>query len=297
MDSIDFTRGLILVEPYGTYVRKRQKNIIVKSKKINSIINTNLLLIENKEALGIIQLGEPKEISLDKFSKLKTKHMIPESDREKWWSKYKILYSYPITKSKFFKIPILLNYHAGPQITILPANIYFKRIFIGMSGYYYKWMYPKSVKNILDYYSQYLNSVEINSTYYHNMAISSAKNYQKYDLSYVIKVTQKITHHKKLVDVKKIWDDFYYSVDLIHDKIICFLFQFSAKFQYTSLTYASLKKLSKILHKTHRYAFEFRHQSWFDNQKINKLFTKWVISVKRIHFNIKFINIRLIFIF
>ena len=278
----DIHRGLILVEPYGTYIRKHQKSVIVKSRKVKSIVDENLLLIENKQGLGIIRLGEPEKISLNKFSKMRSKHHITEDDRVKWWPKYRSLYSYPIIKSKFFKIPILLDYPTGPQITVLPNNITFKQIFIGMSGYYYRQMYPKSVKNILDYYGQYLNSVEINSTFYHYPPKSSVVNLQKYDLTYVIKVNQKITHHKKLVGVKTLWDQFYHSLELIHDKIMCFLFQFNKNFHFTPETYKSIKNLAPILKKKkHRYAFEFRHASWFNNDKINKLFSKnnWMLVI------------------
>ena len=285
---LDIRRGLILVEPYGNHIKKHKKNIIIKSKIVKTIVNVNLLLIENKLGLGVIRLGEPDKINLKKFSTLRSKHLISETDRKKWWNKYKMLYMYPITKSKFFKIPILLDYPTGPQITVLPNNINFKKVFIGTAGYYYKWMYPKSVKNMLEYYSQNLNSVEINSTFYRFPTNSTIVNLQKYDLTYSIKVNQKITHHKKLANVKKLWNQFYYSLEPVHNKIKCFLFQFSAKFYFTPETYILMKKLSTILNKAHRYAFEFRNLSWYDNDKLNKLFKKnnWMITIV----NVKNIN-------
>ena len=77
---LNYYRGLIIVDPYGTYIRNRQKNMIVKSKIIKSIIEEDLLLIENKKGLGIrlgiIRLGVPKKINLKEFSKLKKYHKI-----------------------------------------------------------------------------------------------------------------------------------------------------------------------------------------------------------------------------
>lgn len=72
---LNYYRGLIIVDPYGTYIRNRQKNMIVKSKIIKSIIEEDLLLIENKKGLGI-RLGVPKKINLKEFSKLKKYHKI-----------------------------------------------------------------------------------------------------------------------------------------------------------------------------------------------------------------------------
>jgi uncharacterized protein YecE (DUF72 family) len=285
MDLLNYYRGLIIVEPYGTYIKKKLKTIIVKSKHINSITNEKLLLIENKEGLGIIELATPIKINLKEFSKLRKYHKITEDEREKWWPKYKYLYSYKIIKSKFFKIPLLLDYPLGPQITVIPDNITIKKILIGMSGYYYRNMYPKGTKNILNYYSQKLNSVEINSTFYNFPPQSSIDNLKKYNLIYSIKVNKYITHNKKLKDIDQYWNNFYNTFEPIYDKIFCFLFQFSPKFYFNDENYQRLKKLSKILNKNHYYAFEFRDLSWFENEKINNFFTKnkWIIVIVNVN--------------
>lgn len=104
-------RGLILVEPHGTLIRHRTKKLIIKSKKLNSIVDKPLLLIENKIGLGIIYIDLPKEISIAQFNKLSKYHQITTAEKEKWWQKYKILYAYPISdvlklKSKFNKLNV-----------------------------------------------------------------------------------------------------------------------------------------------------------------------------------------------
>lgn len=278
-----FYRGLIIVEPYGTYIKNRTKNMIVKSRKISTIVGTDLLLIENKLGLGVIQLDGPIQISLPQFKKWYKYHQIIEEDREKWWGRYNHLYAYPIIKSRFFKQPLMLNYSTGPQITVTPNRIHLKKIWIGMAGYYYRYMYPKSVKNILEYYTERLNSVEINSTFYNFPPKSSINNLIKYNLVYSIKVNRHITHTNELLNVKKSWNDFYHSLELLHDQIGCFLFQFSKNFYYNSQNYQRLKALSTILNKHHRYAFEFRHKSWFNNPKINKLLKKNNWSLVIVH--------------
>lgn len=280
MYVLKFYRGIIIVKPYGTYIRNKIKKLIIKSKKIESIVNKNLLLIENKIALGLIKLGIPKKINLAEFDKLKNYHKITKDDRIKWWPNYVDLYSYPIIKTKFFKIPLMINYPTGPQITICPKNIWVKKILIGMSGYHYKYMYPKNTSNLLDYYfnNSKLNSVEINYTFYKQPNKNFIDNLNNYNLIYTIKVNRYITHIKKLKNVKDSWEIFYNSLQTIHNKIFCFLFQFNAQFLFNEKNLDKLQKLSLYLNKNHKYAFEFRNIGWFNNNSVINLFkeNQWI---------------------
>lgn len=286
--TLDFYRGLIIIYPYGTFIQNKTKKIIVKSKYITSIIQQKLLLIEDKIALGLIVLDEPKEIDLNQFAKLRDLHRITEADREKWWSSYKKLYAYRIIQSKFFHKPILLNYPLGPQITVLPKNITLKKIYVGMSGYHYPSMYPSTYQSnckMLDFYTRKLNSVEINSTFYRNPSTSLVKNLSKFNLVYIIKVNQYITHLKKLSNVRHTWNQFYASLKNIHHKIFCFLFQFSSKFIFNNKTLSKFQKLALILNGSHQYAFEFRHIYWYNNETIINLFRKngWTLVIANVN--------------
>ena len=276
-------KGLIIVEPYGTYIRTGEKTTIVKSRKISTIVDKDLLLIENKMAYGIIRLDTPQEINLAKFKKLYPQHVITEEDRQKWWPNYKILYEYKIIEANFFKKPLLINYSTGPQITVNPDNIIVKKIYVGTSGYNYRLMYPPNItsKNMLAYYQQHLNSVEINYTFYHIPTTNFVDNLAKYNLAYTIKVHKYITHSKQLKSVTQDWADFYSSLYSIYNQIACFLFQFSAKFIFNDQTFNRLKKLAKNLNPTHRYVFEFRHGSWFNNDEVIDLFAQhnWTIVI------------------
>jgi len=278
-----FYRGLIIVYPYGTLIAKKEKIIIVKTKNMPSIINKPLLLIENKLGLGEIQLGSPNKINLKQFSDLHSKHKITELDRKKWWPNYKILFSYPITQIKIYRKPILLEYSTGPQITVTPTNIIVKKIFVGMSGYYYKRMYPAHTRNLLNYYSNILNSVEINSTFYRFPSNSLINNLSNYDLVYSIKVNQLITHRKRVIHIDKVWSEFYQAFHPIHHKINCFLFQFSSKFLFSDENFNRIKHLSTLLNPKHTFAFEFRDKNWFDSEKVIKLFLKHRLVIVILH--------------
>lgn len=282
--NLEYERGLIIVYPYGSFIRRREKNMIVKTKRVESIIEKPLLLIEDKLGLGLIVLSQPVKINLKQFRALYKYHLITELDREKWWPSYRQLYAYDIVETKFFRYPILLDYGTGPQITVKPENISFAEIMVGMSGYYYKNMYSAKNKDLLDYYSKNINSVEINSTFYKFPSDSTVKNLGKYDLAYSIKVNQYITHRKKLLDISDYWKKFYTAFEPIYHQIFCFLFQFSAKFYYNRENFNRLRKLSKYLKPRHHYAFEFRDTSWF-NDDVIKLFHRnnWIIVITNVN--------------
>lgn len=283
--GLKFHRGLIIVYPYGTYIKQGQKKVIVKTKVFTQIIGKDLLLIEDKLGLGLIELGYPKKINLRQFKKMYHLHLITEEDREKWWPTYKELYAYPVIKKSIFRIPILLYYTTGPQVTIKPKNVYLKNIMIGMSGYYYKYMYPKKTKNLFDYYSDHFNSLEVNSTFYSLPHRSTITNLKEHNLVYSIKVHKYITHTKQLKNVKVFWKKFYNQFKPIYDKIACFLFQFSPRFYFNKNNLDKLEKLSTFLNKKHNYAFEFRNSGWFDNEKVTKLFKKhkWTLVIINVH--------------
>lgn len=274
---LKFYRGLILVSPHGTLITQHKKHLIIKSKRIDSIANKPLLLIENKLGLGLIQLSLPKKINLKQFINSRRSHLITESERNAWWPLYTTLYAYVITKKQFFRNPILLEYGPGPQITIKSPNIFFQKILIGTSGLP---EFTRSKNKFLSYSAQ-LNSLEINHTFYSMPTTLFSTNLSQYRLLYTIKVPRLITHYKQLKNVKTIWNDMYKALKPIHSQIVCFLFQFSSHFICNEQNVIKLEKLSKILGHKHLFAFEFRDRSWFDNKSVMALFKKfdWILVI------------------
>lgn len=258
---VTYYRGLIITYPYGTYIRSHTKTLIVKSKRLPKLSLKPLLLIENKLGLGIIQLSDPVQITLEEFNKNRKHHLITDSDRLEWWPNYFTLYSYTITSISMFKHPILLDYGPGPQITIKPENIYLKRINIGTAGL-----------TVPNFESYPMNFIEINYTFYKYPSPNFIKHLSQLNLRYVIKVNKYITHSKQLIHVDTVWKDFYDLFTLISHQIVGFLFQFSSNFAFNLKTYTRLKKLK--LSKKHIYAFEFRQSEWYTNPRVTKLFAK-----------------------
>jgi uncharacterized protein YecE (DUF72 family) len=209
-----------------------------------------MLLIQNKLGIGIIILDTPYEITINQFNKLYNKHRINSKDRLDWWPSYKILYAYKILFLQVFTKPFLIDYPPGPQVAVLSHNIIYKKVFAGTSGF-------------LDYTTKNcINSIEINYTFYKFPSITFVNKLKTYDLVYSIKVNRAITHYKQLLNVANLWKNFYNLFEPIHDKIKCFLFQFSPRFLPTQNSIDKIKKFAKILNNKHNYVFEFRHSDW-----------------------------------
>lgn len=255
----NLNKGLILTCPYGQLVNSGEKTLIIKSRKFTKISNKIMLLIENKVGLGFILLNNPEPINLVQFKKLFDQHKIPESDRKAWWSNYKQLFAYQIVSYKKLTKPILLDYKTGPQVTVNLSNIQIKKVYVGTSGF----------DNIKP--AKYdLNSVEINTTFYQFPNKTLVSNLSKLKMIYSIKVSQIITHYKQLKNVSKLWKTFYLDCEPIQDKIKCFLFQFSDRFEPNDKTINKIKKFAKILDfdSGFNYVFEFRNDKWFDKKYI-----------------------------
>lgn len=120
-----YDRAIIIVEPHGTKIMNRTKKMIVKSKKFSSMIGKKLLLIENKLALGYIELDLIGQMNLREFKKMYKFHLISEEERIRWWRNKKVFYAYSVKILKKFRNPKKIEYPIGPQVFIKPENIKF----------------------------------------------------------------------------------------------------------------------------------------------------------------------------
>ena len=149
--------------------------------------------------------------------------------------------------------------------------------FIGTSGYYYPgWIsefYPEGMSSnyFLEYYEQFFNTVEINSTFYHMPRATTIKNLKKKlkeDFVVSVKLNRTITHQKRLKDVKDLLDNFFESVFVLGNNLGVILVQLPP----------SLKKDEKLLlsfiemlPKKVKFAIEFRHKTWLEESVFNIL--------------------------
>jgi uncharacterized protein YecE (DUF72 family) len=148
-----------------------------------------------------------------------------------------------------------------------------KNLFLGTSGFTYKnWsknFYPENIpqKKYLEYYSTQFNSVEINGTFYRTPTPKSVINWKDTvhkDFVFAIKGSRFISHVKRLTMEPDSIDIFFNPLEpLRKDKRHIILWQFPPTFK---LNADRLDSFFDMLLPEFRYAFEFRHDSWFNDE-------------------------------
>ena len=146
------------------------------------------------------------------------------------------------------------------------------RLWTGTSGFSYKeWkgsFYPEKLpaNRMLEYYSRRLDSVEINNTFYR---LPRAEMLEKWastvpdDFTFVLKASRRITHMKRLKDAG---DPLDYLVQTatgaLGDRLGPILFQLPP---YLRVDVGRLRDFLVLIPEGVRAAFEFRHESWFED--------------------------------
>lgn len=152
------------------------------------------------------------------------------------------------------------------------------RMWSGTSGFSYKeWkgsFYPEDLPQtgMLEFYSQKLNSVEINNTFYRLPKSSLLEKWGATvpeDFRFVLKASQRITHRKRL---KEADEPLEYLVETataaLGPQLGPILFQLPPYFRKNV---ERLKSFLEIVPSSIQAAFEFRHESWFEEDTYEAL--------------------------
>lgn len=146
------------------------------------------------------------------------------------------------------------------------------RILVGTSGFAYKeWkgiFYPDALpaKKYLSYYAGHFRTTEINNTFYRMPTAKLCEGWYgevPADFSFTLKLSQRITHFKRLKNVDDEMSFFLASAASLKEKLGPILVQLPPNFKKDLDVLAAF--LEKFAAKG-RLAFEFRHQSWFDDE-------------------------------
>jgi uncharacterized protein YecE (DUF72 family) len=144
--------------------------------------------------------------------------------------------------------------------------------YIGTSGYSYpKWkgkFYPAKLPNteMLGFYSTTFRSVEINNSFYKLPTTANVESWASQvpaDFRFVLKAPQDITHRKRLVDAEKPLAAFLDVAGVLKKGLGPLFFQLPPNLKKNV---SVLTAFLKLLPDHFRVAFEFRHQSWFDDE-------------------------------
>lgn len=145
-------------------------------------------------------------------------------------------------------------------------------VHIGTSGWHYDhWkgpFYPKGLPadDLLAYYADHFQTVEINNTFY---KLPEVKTLTEWRLTvpsgfiFAVKASRYITHRKKLKDPEEPVANFMERIAVLEDKLGPILFQLPPHWNFNS---QRLESFLETLPAQHKYAFEFRDPSWFDDE-------------------------------
>lgn len=124
---------------------------------------------------------------------------------------------------------------------------------------------------MLEYYSSKLNSVEVNSTFYHmpsKTILPKWKASTQDDFKFSLKANRKITHIKKLRDAKPEVSYFLGAAASLETKLGCILVQLPP---YQRCDPELLEGFLAESPTPSQFALEFRHESWFKPEVYNLL--------------------------
>ena len=143
---------------------------------------------------------------------------------------------------------------------------------IGTSGFQYaEWkgkFYPEDLAaaKMLPFYAERLNTTEINYTFHRIPSAKTIDNWNKLTPSnfrFALKAPQKMTHWLKLRECGDTLRYFCDTISALGEKLGPVLFQLPPNFKKDTFVLADFVNcLSSEL----RAAFEFRHESWFDDE-------------------------------
>jgi uncharacterized protein YecE (DUF72 family) len=146
------------------------------------------------------------------------------------------------------------------------------KLYVGTSGYSYKeWkgpFYPEDLpdREMLRYYGERFRSVEINNTFYRLPKASVLEGWAAEvpeGFRFVLKASQRITHKQRLKDAGDLVDYLFKAAGSLKERLGPTLFQLPP---FLRKDVPRLRDFLLMLSGRGAAAFEFRHQSWFDDE-------------------------------
>jgi len=163
-------------------------------------------------------------------------------------------------------------------------------VYIGTSGWHYQhWkgpFYPEDLpdKKMLEFYSERLQTVEINNSFYQVPDEKTIKQWSRTagpNFIFSIKASHYITHMKKLKDSRKPLKNFMDKITVLGNSLGPILFQLPPNW---GKNVARLQSFLEALPAEQRFAIEFRNEDWF-GEDINRLLEKYNVAFCIYDFN------------
>jgi uncharacterized protein YecE (DUF72 family) len=146
------------------------------------------------------------------------------------------------------------------------------RIYIGTSGWHYKhwrglfYPYELQTSSWLEYYAKSFDTVELNNSFYHLPSLTAFDTWRTTTparFRFAVKGSRFITHMKKLTDAESSTSKFFVGANRLEKKLGPVLFQLPPHWKVNA---ERLEEFLTSIERGHRYAFEFRDESWHTSE-------------------------------
>lgn len=128
-----------------------------------------------------------------------------------------------------------------------------------------KGFYPRGVKDELSYYSSQFNSIELNATFYNmpkRSQVEAWKNKTPENFKFFPKITNSISHYKRLIDVKWLVEEFSDAVSAFEEKLGMVFLQMHDNFKPKD--FDRIERFIEAFPAAIPLAVELRNKDWFD---------------------------------
>ncbi len=137
-----------------------------------------------------------------------------------------------------------------------------------------KGFYPRGTKDELTYYASQFNSIELNATFYGMpdwKQVETWKDKTPPGFKFFPKLTNTISHFKRLIDVKEPVEQFCNAIAAFDDRLGMAFLQLHDNFKPKD--FERLKTMLEDFPKGIPLAVEVRNEEWFTNKEISKTYT------------------------
>ena len=137
-----------------------------------------------------------------------------------------------------------------------------------------KGFYPRGTKEELTYYAKQFNCIELNATFYKMpdwQQVETWKNKTPDGFKFFPKLTDIISHYKRLIDVKEPVEQFCNAVSAFEDKLGMAFLQLHDNFKPKD--FERLKGVLENFPKGIPLGVEVRNEEWFANKEVGKAYT------------------------
>ncbi len=161
----------------------------------------------------------------------------------------------------------------GPSVVFAGKNLQHPNIYVGCA----KWnradlknFYPRGTKDELAYYSTQFNCIELNATFYRFFPPEQFEKWKEKTpggFKFFPKITQDISHFKRLNNVEKLVEEYLHAATRLEEKLGMVFLQLHNNF--SPKDFERVERFIEGWPKGIPLAIEFRHTDWYNNPEIS----------------------------